>query len=61
MSNKKYKNNRNNKLLDKKLALYPNSKVNEVDAYNNFLNGIYYEPSNIPKVNPHRYTVNNNK
>jgi len=59
MSNKKYKNNRNNKLLDKKLALYPNSKVNEVDAYNNFLNGIYYEPSNIPKVNPHRY--NNTK
>jgi hypothetical protein len=59
MSNKKYKNNRNNKLLDKKLALHPDNKVDEVEAYNNFLSGIYYDPSHIPKVNPHRY--NNTK
>ena len=59
MSNKKYKNNRNNKLLDKRLALYPDNKVDELEAYNNFLNGIYFDPANIPKVNPHRY--NNTK
>ena len=55
MSNKKYKNNRNNKLLDKKLALHPDNNVDEVDAYNDFLLGIRYNPANIQKVNPNAY------
>jgi len=56
MSNKKHKNNRNNKLLDKKLALHPDNKVDEVDAYNDFLAGVHYDPADIPKVNPKPYS-----
>ena len=56
MSNKKHKNNRNNKLLDKKLALQPDNNVDEVDAYQHFLQGLFYEPSDIPKVNPKPYS-----
>ena len=46
-------------LIKKRLALYPDNKVDEVEAYNNFISGIYYDPSHIPKVNPNRY--NNTK
>ena len=54
MSHRKYKNNRNNKLLDSKAKLLPKKDVDELDAYFKFLDSLH--PTDVSAS-----IVNNNK